>query len=185
MPTFRWREDTDARGRARWLEGPVMRRAAVLTLVSVLLVGACGGGEDGASETSGESTTTSGERRDPDEPGHRRDGGRGADRHRRSPGGVHPRGFAVLRRRDHPGLPRKPRSRGVAGGPDDHLLGRQSAHGLRRPEVPPGLTQTGSWTIVSGTGAFEGLHGSGEMEIAYDPDPAAPARETYTGTVTR
>lgn len=53
------------------------------------------------------------------------------------------------------------------------------------PEVALGLTQTGSWTIVSGTGAFEGLSGSGEMEIAYDPDPDAPARETYTGTVTR
>ncbi len=58
------------------------------------------------------------------------------------------------------------------------------------PEVAQGdaaedLTQTGSWTIVSGTGAFEGLRGSGEMEIVYDPDPNAPARGTYTGTVTR
>jgi hypothetical protein len=55
------------------------------------------------------------------------------------------------------------------------------------PEVsqgPQDLTQTGSWTIVSGTGAFEGLRGSGEMEIVYDPDPNAPARGTYTGTVT-
>jgi hypothetical protein len=59
-----------------------------------------------------------------------------------------------------------------------------------RPEVvqgmPQDLTQTGSWTIVSGTGAFEGLRGSGEMEIVYDPDPnELAARETYTGTVTR
>ena len=53
------------------------------------------------------------------------------------------------------------------------------------PEVPQELTQTGSWTIVSGTGAFEGLRGSGKMEIVYDPDPDARARETYTGTVTR
>ena len=57
------------------------------------------------------------------------------------------------------------------------------------PEVaqgmPQDLTQTGSWTIVSGTGAFEGLRGSGEMEIVYDPDPNEPARGTYTGTVTR
>jgi hypothetical protein len=55
------------------------------------------------------------------------------------------------------------------------------------PEVsqgmPQDLTQTGSWTIVSGTGAFEGLRGSGEMEIVYDPNE--PARETFTGTVTR
>jgi hypothetical protein len=58
------------------------------------------------------------------------------------------------------------------------------------PEVsqgmPQDLTQKGSWTIVSGTGAFEGLRGSGEMEIVYDPDPnELAARETYTGTVTQ
>jgi hypothetical protein len=58
------------------------------------------------------------------------------------------------------------------------------------PEVSQGmmsqdLTQTGSWKIVSGTGAYEGLRGSGEMEIVYDPDPNAPARGTYTGTATR
>ena len=46
------------------------------------------------------------------------------------------------------------------------------------------LTQWGSWEIVSGTGDFEGLRGSGEMEIVYDPDPNQPARGTYTGTVT-
>jgi hypothetical protein len=39
------------------------------------------------------------------------------------------------------------------------------------PEVvPQGENQTGSWTIVSGTGAFEGLRGSGEMEVMNDPD---------------
>ncbi len=57
------------------------------------------------------------------------------------------------------------------------------------PEVAPGmpqdLTQTGSWTIISGTGAFESLRGSGEMEVVYDPDPSAPARGTYAGTVSR
>jgi hypothetical protein len=52
-------------------------------------------------------------------------------------------------------------------------------------EMPQDLSQTGSWTIVSGTGAFEGLRGSGEMEIVYDPDPNAPARGTYTGSATR
>ena len=51
--------------------------------------------------------------------------------------------------------------------------------------MPQDLTQSGSWTIVSGTGAFEGLRGSGEMEIVYDPDPSEPARGTYTGMVTR
>ena len=51
--------------------------------------------------------------------------------------------------------------------------------------VPQGLTQKGSWTIVSGTGAFEGLRASGEMEVVYDPDPSAPARGRYAGTVAR
>jgi hypothetical protein len=53
------------------------------------------------------------------------------------------------------------------------------------PEEPKGLTQTGSWTVMSGTGDFSGLTGSGKLEVAYDPDPDAPARETYTGTATR
>ena len=57
------------------------------------------------------------------------------------------------------------------------------------PEMPDGmaedLTQTGSWRIVSGTGEFEGLRGSGDSKIVYDSDPNAPAREKYTGTATR
>jgi hypothetical protein len=54
------------------------------------------------------------------------------------------------------------------------------------PELsPPGQTQTGSWSIVGGSGTFEGLRGSGEMEVVYDPDNDSPARETLTGTVTR
>jgi hypothetical protein len=56
------------------------------------------------------------------------------------------------------------------------------------PEVGAELqspTQKGSWKIVSGTGAFEGLGGSGKSEAVYDPDPDAPVRETLTGTVTR
>jgi len=53
------------------------------------------------------------------------------------------------------------------------------------PDMPDGLKQTGSWEIVSGTGAFEGLQGSGEMEVTYDPNPDEPAAETYTGTATR
>ncbi len=32
---------------------------------------------------------------------------------------------------------------------------------------------------------FEGLRGSGEIEVVYDPDAAAPAHVTLTGTVTR
>jgi hypothetical protein len=50
------------------------------------------------------------------------------------------------------------------------------------PDEPQGQTQTGSWMIVSGTGAFKGLRGSGEMEVVYDPDDDSQARETLTGT---
>ena len=54
------------------------------------------------------------------------------------------------------------------------------------PEVgPQGPTGKGSWTIVSGTGPFTGLRGSGKMRIVDDPDDASLARETLTGTVTR
>jgi hypothetical protein len=56
------------------------------------------------------------------------------------------------------------------------------------PEVgaePQSRTQKGSWTIVSGTGAFEGLGGSGTSEAVYGPNPDAPVRETLTGIVTR
>jgi hypothetical protein len=54
------------------------------------------------------------------------------------------------------------------------------------PEVPPqGPTQRGSWTIVSGTGAFAGMRGSGEMEVKYEPGDDALAHEMLTGTVAR
>jgi hypothetical protein len=51
-------------------------------------------------------------------------------------------------------------------------------------DVPPGEPQTGSWTIVGGTEGFDGLLGSGEMEVVYDPDDESLAHETLTGTVT-
>jgi hypothetical protein len=53
------------------------------------------------------------------------------------------------------------------------------------PELSPGLTRKGSWTIISGTGAFEGLRGSGQMETVNDPDDHSLSYETLTGTVTR
>ena len=59
------------------------------------------------------------------------------------------------------------------------------------PEVgagpdPEGQTpQTGVWTIVSGTGEFEGLRGSGNSEAEYGPTPSSPVRSTFTGTVTQ
>jgi hypothetical protein len=53
------------------------------------------------------------------------------------------------------------------------------------PGQASGLKQAGTWTIASGTGAYEGLDGSGEFETTYDASDDALARETYTGTVTR
>ena len=52
------------------------------------------------------------------------------------------------------------------------------------PGEPQGQTQGGSWTIVSGTGEFEGLSGSGKMKVVYDPDDPSLGRETLTGTAT-
>jgi hypothetical protein len=51
--------------------------------------------------------------------------------------------------------------------------------------VPLGQTQTGSWTIISGTGAFENLRGTGEMEDVIDPEDDLLNLQTFTGTVTR
>jgi hypothetical protein len=57
------------------------------------------------------------------------------------------------------------------------------------PEPPKDRPQRGSWTIVGGTGTFEGVRGSGEMEVTYDPsnEPGKEslAQATLTGTVTR
>jgi hypothetical protein len=60
-----------------------------------------------------------------------------------------------------------------------------TVNGLTPGPQPEDPTQTGSWTLVSGTGAFEELCGSGKLETTYDPDDDALAHETLTGTVTR
>ena len=51
------------------------------------------------------------------------------------------------------------------------------------PGVPDGRTQSGPWNVVSGTGVFEGLQGSGQMEITKKPNSCTDGRETFTGTV--
>ena len=52
------------------------------------------------------------------------------------------------------------------------------------PGSPEGRTQAGPWSLVSGTGAFEGLNAEGEMEIEYKPGTrSTKGRETFTGTV--
>jgi hypothetical protein len=51
------------------------------------------------------------------------------------------------------------------------------------PPTTP-LTQAGPWRVLSGTGAFEGLQGDGQMKIKYEPGTqATEGRETFTGTV--
>ena len=166
-----------------------MGRAVVLVVVGVLILGACGGDEDDAADTSGASTTAP----------------RGEPIVLRTrmviaaaPGAEPIATGEVLEGSTLGGSPF------CAGGTilDSHgspdpavepygLVDRTVTcpDGTVRvgftPEEPQGMTQTGSWTIVDGTGAFEGLRGSGEMEVMYDPDDDSLGRETLTGTVTR
>jgi hypothetical protein len=44
-----------------------------------------------------------------------------------------------------------------------------------------GNTAPGRWKVLSGTGAFEGLKGGGQMETVFESDTRAD--ETFTGTV--
>lgn len=60
-----------------------------------------------------------------------------------------------------------------------------TVHVAFTPDEPQGLKQTGSWMIVSGTGAFEGLRGTGELQVAYSADDDSLTLATFTGTVTR
>ena len=106
-----------------------MRRAAVVVLVGVLFLGACGGDEEDAADTSAASTTAPGgepivirtrvviaaeERAEPIATGEVLEGSTLG-------------GSEFCAGGTNPGLPRKPRSRRVADSPDDHLPGRQSA----------------------------------------------------------
>jgi hypothetical protein len=160
-------------------------RSAIVVLVGVLFLGGCGGDEDGAADTRGVSTSTP--RGEPiviqtsvviaAEEGAETIatgevlegstlegsafcvGGTILDVH----GSTDPQVFLIAR---------------TITCPDGEVRMDLT------PEVAQGQTQTGSWTIAGGTGEFEGLRGSGEMEVVYGPDEASPARETLTGTVT-
>jgi hypothetical protein len=51
------------------------------------------------------------------------------------------------------------------------------------PQEPVGDTQSGPWRIISGTGAYEGWTGSGQMKNE-DEHGSGTVHETFTGTVT-
>jgi hypothetical protein len=52
------------------------------------------------------------------------------------------------------------------------------------PGGAPGLPEIGSWTIVSGTGPYDGLAGAGTMETVYDdPSNTSVGHETLTGVI--
>lgn len=57
------------------------------------------------------------------------------------------------------------------------------------PQTPVGDTQSGPWRIISGTGAYAGWSGGGQMLLKYDPTDKDPhpthGEEKYTGTVSR
>ncbi|HYO61881.1 MAG TPA: hypothetical protein VEU29_08275 [Actinomycetota bacterium] len=45
---------------------------------------------------------------------------------------------------------------------------------------------SGPWEVLSGTGAYEGMEGSGRMEIEFAADPQVPeGHESFTGTVSQ
>jgi hypothetical protein len=61
----------------------------------------------------------------------------------------------------------------------------------RYPQGDPdgGRTQRSAWTVVTGTGRFEGLRGHGSMVVKFAKPSSngefTNGRETFTGTVTR
>ena len=163
-----------------------MRRAVVLVLVGVLCLGACSGDEDDVADRSVASTTAP-----RDEPAVIRTRMEIADTERAEP-------IATGEVLEGSTLGDSPF---CAGGTvrDSHgssdptvwlivetITCPDGTVRLRfTPEPAQGMNQKGSWTIVSGTGAFEGLRGSGEMEVVYGPDADSPTHVTFTGTVTR
>jgi hypothetical protein len=163
-----------------------MRRAVVLVLVGVLCLGACGGDADDAADRSVASTTA--QRGEPAVIRTRMDI---ADSEGAEP-------IATGEVLEGSTLGESPFCAGGSvrdthGSSDptvwlivETITCPDGTVKLRfTPEPAQGMNQTGSWTIVRGTGAFEGLRGSGEMEVAYGPNADSPTHVTFTGTVTR
>jgi hypothetical protein len=175
-----------------------MRRALVLVLVGVPFLGACGGDEKGAETTSADGASTS---------------AASTTAPRGEPIVIRAELIVAAKEGSEPIATGTILAGSTLGGTpfcaggailDSHasldhemepyLIDRKITcpDGTVRigstPEVgaePQGQTQTGVWTIVSGTGAFEGLGGSGTSEAVYGPTAGSPVRETSTGTVTR
>jgi hypothetical protein len=54
------------------------------------------------------------------------------------------------------------------------------------PRNEKAQSASGPWEVLSGTGAYEGMEGSGRFEIRFPADPdAMEGRETFTGTVSQ
>jgi hypothetical protein len=53
------------------------------------------------------------------------------------------------------------------------------------PGTPQGRTQRGPWKTVSGTGAYEGMRGGGDLKATFEPGSNKKGRETFTGKVDR
>ena len=162
------------------------RRTWIPILVGVLLLGACGGGEEDAADTSATSATAP----------------------RGEPIVIRTRMMIAAAPGAEPIATGDVLEQSTLGGSPFCAGGTiVDSHGSSDPAVwlivetitcpdgtvklrftpnpPQGLSQTGSWTIVGGIGAFEGLRGSGEMQVEYDPDDDSLAHVTFTGTVTR
>jgi hypothetical protein len=54
------------------------------------------------------------------------------------------------------------------------------------PRTSKGRTDSGPWKVISGTGAFEAMRGSGQMKMKFGPgEQPTEGHETFTGTVVR
>src|SRR5262245_3285908 len=129
-----------------------MRRAVLPGMVGVLVVGACGGGEDGASQASAESEQVVIQTSVTIAPTEGAEPSATAEILEGSTLGAAPFCVGGTIRDTH-----------ASPDPEVFVIARtitcpdgQVRIDLK-PEVSQTLTQTGSWTIVGGTGAFDGL----------------------------